>query len=276
MSGVPQHDFGDSTYLTRYLLGGLSEEERERLQAEYLRDPELFDRLVAAEEDLIDAYVRGELGEDDRNRFEERFGKTPAQKQRLHVARMLQTAASPHAAASSRARLKRWLPAAAAVVLVAGAAAFLVRDPDPRATSVQRAPVSSPVATPAGAPATVQSFVLRPGAVRAAGAETSIALNPDGVLELRLALGERPGADYPAYQAVLQTAAGSIVMRRDDLEIERSAAGQFITLRVPASSMERRDYVVLLNGVRDGAVEFLRGYSFSVASVSPQEDDARP
>ena len=64
-------------------------------------------------------------------------------------------------------------------------------------------------------------------------------------------------------------------MRRDDLEIERSAAGQFITLRVP-SSMERRDYVVLLNGVRDGAVDFSRGDSFSVASVSPQSDDARP
>ena len=43
------------------LAGRLSEEERERLEDRLLIDDDLFDELAGAEDDLVDAFVRGDL-----------------------------------------------------------------------------------------------------------------------------------------------------------------------------------------------------------------------
>ena len=76
--------------LIRYLLGELPEDERLRLEEEYLADPGLFARVLAAEDDLIDAYARGELTGEARLRFEQRYGRTADQQQRIIFAGVLQ------------------------------------------------------------------------------------------------------------------------------------------------------------------------------------------
>jgi anti-sigma factor RsiW len=86
---------GDEQLLTRYLLGELSEEERCTLEAEYFADPELFARLLSAEDDLIDAYVRGELSGEMRARFEERFRGSGDQLQRIAFASALKAQKPP-------------------------------------------------------------------------------------------------------------------------------------------------------------------------------------
>ena len=80
---------GGEQLLTRYLLGELPEEERSGLEAEYFADPELFARLLAAEDDLIDAYVRGALSTEARARFEERFCRNGDGVQRIAFANAL-------------------------------------------------------------------------------------------------------------------------------------------------------------------------------------------
>ena len=50
----------------------LSAEERERLEDQLLTDDDLFDELAGAEDDLVDAFVRGDLEEAD-ERVLERF-----------------------------------------------------------------------------------------------------------------------------------------------------------------------------------------------------------
>lgn len=72
-----------------YLLGELPEDERLRLEEDYLADSELFARVLAVEEDLIDAYARGELSESARKQFEERYGRA-ADQQRIAFASALQ------------------------------------------------------------------------------------------------------------------------------------------------------------------------------------------
>lgn len=47
------------------LAGRLSEEERERFEDQLLTDDELFDELADAEDDLVDAFVRGDLEDSD-------------------------------------------------------------------------------------------------------------------------------------------------------------------------------------------------------------------
>jgi len=72
---------------TRFLLGGGTEAERERLEAEFFTDDDAFQQMIAAEDDLIDAYARGELTDSERWQFEQRFMNSSADRERVCFAR---------------------------------------------------------------------------------------------------------------------------------------------------------------------------------------------
>jgi len=73
--------FGGET-CERYLLGELSEAEREQFEDAYFADDKFFERFLAVKDELLDAYARGELGEEKRLRFEKHFSETaPRRKQ---------------------------------------------------------------------------------------------------------------------------------------------------------------------------------------------------
>jgi anti-sigma factor RsiW len=57
----------------RYLLGELSEAEREQFEEAYFTDDALFERFEAVKEEMLDAYARGELAEEKQKRFAEHF-----------------------------------------------------------------------------------------------------------------------------------------------------------------------------------------------------------
>ncbi len=61
------------TERVRYLLGLSSPAERAHIESEYLEDDDAFQEMLAAEDDLIDAYACGELTGEERRRFEENF-----------------------------------------------------------------------------------------------------------------------------------------------------------------------------------------------------------
>lgn len=71
----------------RYLLGELPDEDRDRLEDEYLEDDSVHERLLAVECELIDAYVRGDLSPDERRHFEDRFIATPEGREKVAHAR---------------------------------------------------------------------------------------------------------------------------------------------------------------------------------------------
>jgi len=60
----------DAGKLRRYLLGALSEDETAELEGLYFASDELFEELLAEEDDLVDAYVSGELTPDEMSRFD--------------------------------------------------------------------------------------------------------------------------------------------------------------------------------------------------------------
>lgn len=64
-----------------YLLGELSEQEREQVEQRLMTDDDLYQRLLLAEDDLIDAYVSGTLSEQDRAKFSRRFLHVPELRQ---------------------------------------------------------------------------------------------------------------------------------------------------------------------------------------------------
>ncbi len=84
-----RHTMHDPQKLDRYLLGRLSDLESDALEAELLRDRRLFDLAEAAEDDLVDRYVRGELPPEDRKRFERHLLPSERIRERVAVAQAL-------------------------------------------------------------------------------------------------------------------------------------------------------------------------------------------
>jgi anti-sigma factor RsiW len=73
--------------IRRYLLGELSESEQTALEEECFADRSKYDRLLRAEDNLIDDYTRGYLSMAERSRFERHFQATPRRRERIAFAR---------------------------------------------------------------------------------------------------------------------------------------------------------------------------------------------
>jgi len=94
---------------TRYLLGTLSNEERERFEERYFSDDAEFEEIEIVEEELIDRYVRGELAASDAAQFEQTLARSARLRERVEFAKLfaakLRTAESPARKASWWQRL---------------------------------------------------------------------------------------------------------------------------------------------------------------------------
>jgi len=102
--------------LIKYLLGELPELEQTSLEQKYFADPQLFDQLVEAENDLADQYARGELSAETRRRFEQHYLTHPARRERVRFADLLtarldRAAALPSTAVPAESWRRRLLSA---------------------------------------------------------------------------------------------------------------------------------------------------------------------
>jgi hypothetical protein len=84
MNGEP-----DDALLVRYLMGGVSEQEKVRIEEAFFADEELFARMQHVEEDLIERHLRGELQGDERKAFEAAYA-APPRRERVLFAQALQ------------------------------------------------------------------------------------------------------------------------------------------------------------------------------------------
>jgi hypothetical protein len=79
----------DQKTATRFLLGELAEDERERLERRLLEDGPAGDAVAAAEDDLLDAWAAGELPRGQRLAFERRLRGSASLRRRAAFARAL-------------------------------------------------------------------------------------------------------------------------------------------------------------------------------------------
>src|SRR5215471_2476644 len=63
--------------MTEYLLGELSAEDRAKFEEQYAVNDDLFEELIAAENDLVDGYASGTLTDVERKHFEAHYLGTP-------------------------------------------------------------------------------------------------------------------------------------------------------------------------------------------------------
>ena len=292
-------DQDDTERLHRYLLGSLSAAEGDAVEAAYLAGDDAFRRLLAAEEELIDAYVAGALSETDRRRFEEHFLASPARRERVAFARALarlppaetSSAAATQAPAPTRPRPRHlaWAGLAAALMLaLLGSAGLLIRS-RALSTELARARAEQEAAaersrladrrtaelltqvgrlseelaqTRSTAAGAVVVAVLAPGLERE-GARPSLRLPPRAeTVRLRLLLEED---SHTRYAATLQTPDGDVLASVRGLPSGPAAKGRAVDLALPAAVLADGTYVVELKGItRGGGTEGVASYQLRV------------
>lgn len=92
----------DERLLVRYLLGTLSDAERDELETRYFSEAALLELLLATENELIEDYTDGRLSADERRNFEQYYLRTPEKRSRVNLVNQLRKSAFELAAESRR------------------------------------------------------------------------------------------------------------------------------------------------------------------------------
>jgi len=174
----------DSDYMeTRlYLLGRLTETQREQFEQRLLAEPTLHEGLIAVEDDLVDEYLTSKLDEDDRRRFEVHFAITAERQNKIQFGRAFhryldsRPIADPQEEYPTNSVLARLLSPvwfgvfALAICLSLLGLAWLIYQPTPQ---IERPSIA---------------FTLRPGMTRALGASVQKVQKPSRNTVVRLQL----------------------------------------------------------------------------------------
>ncbi|HVQ38903.1 MAG TPA: hypothetical protein VMS31_15300 [Pyrinomonadaceae bacterium] len=277
----------------RYLLGDLLETEQKQVEESFLLDPEYRERVMIAEDELIDDYLDDLLSDQERRKFQSYFLATPQQQQKVRIARSLKKYAlgrpllpvSPRDADVSPGgglgRTGRWfnlrnpfilLPVAAALLIVISLGILrlnefrrtrdLSEQAETRRSIIEQelASINSQAETGGKQVVTV---VLPPLSVRGASSSRKLRSPGNGVLvELQLVMS---GEQYPAYRALLKKADSSESFTINDLHIASTSAGKVVLLRIPSNLLTRGTYLMQLFGVgTTGGAELVGAYDFQV------------
>lgn len=81
--------FTNEAVYRRFLLGEMTQEERETLEAEFLADADIFDEICVAEDELVEAYIRGMLDLESKRKFETHYLKTKKGAEKLAFTRSI-------------------------------------------------------------------------------------------------------------------------------------------------------------------------------------------
>lgn len=269
--------------LRRFLLGNVDDDERERLETLFITDPVVKEKILAAEEDLIDDYLDGSLTSAEEQRFIQQYAATPAQQRKLRIASSIKDWARTQGNVSlrhepvrksfwSRLRDGVWLKptvaipiAAMAMVLVIIIAVWLNSRIERRNQQLAIQEEVVQLNAPSSlrqTPLKMSSLELRPGTARSGNAEAESVISPgSGVAELRLLWIQEE--HYPRYSAVVRQVDGDKSVKIPDLQAE--VDGRSIRLRLPDRFLTRGAYQVILTGITENGTEGVdEEYYFSV------------
>lgn len=285
--------------LIEYILGGLSEAERERLEEQYFIHDETWEKLRAVENDLIDSYVRGELPPHRREQFEKYFLALPGRRQRLEFARTLidpvlrETAAEEVGKQGKRPEQSlwnwRWAATAAGLILAATVTLLVIQNIGLRrqlselrsdeiglqnqVQALSRQIANAQQSHNSGTDATnlfssklpTVSLMLMPGLLRNGNnVQEQILPVPSAPSEVLLFLSLQSD-EYSKYDVVLRTAEGKEIRRLEGLTSQILKDDKVVALRLSAQLFVPGDYIATLFGkTAKGKAQTIDAYTFSV------------
>src|SRR3954468_3109786 len=297
---LPDKSRYDDEQLVQYLLGLLPSEDAERLDEASIADDDVAARLRAAEDDLVDAYVRGTLIGETRARFESHYLSSPRRRERVAVARTFVRTVDRAARQGQIGKGAGWmgpklvstLAVAAMLCLVAAGALLLqtvrlsrgltIAQSDRAAVDRRAQELEQQVndLRSANAASSRELERLRQSAAsavkemaialvllpqtRSIGPLPTLAIPPDtdGLgFELRL-----ESNDFPQYQVGLKDPAVNTIVWRSPWLAATSARGRpAVRITVPASVLKPQHFSLDLSGRRGSApAEVVGSYAFQI------------
>ncbi len=229
-----------STSIREFLLGTLSEAERDRLEQDLLANDEVYELLRATEEELIDECIEGSLSDEQVESFLRYLTALPGGRDRVDFAERLKTVLTRSPQETKTRRLdvfKRPVSWLSVPERLAWSAALF---------SVAAAGIWAAISLPEQR--TVRSpVVLTAGLVRGTSEMETVTLSQgERLLELRLDLGSR---EYAEYRAALHDADSRELYVASHLTPTVTEEQIFVAFGVPAARLANADYYVALEGI---------------------------
>jgi anti-sigma factor RsiW len=270
--------------IRRYLLGELSDSEREEVEQRFFTDGDYKEEVLMVEEELLEDYVAGVLIPQERELFHKNYLSAPLQKRKLRLAQALERRAAQASVPTPKtvgrpSWLERLLNVfrfsnglmqlswAMLVLIIVLAGAWLIVKTlrtDRNEIQAELIRLNGPQSTVLAPGSTVASGVLSPISVREGGRSPLITITGDTqVVQLRI---PQPSGQQGSYQAILKDNKGGEVARISDIAVHSVDNGPTIVLQFPAKIFEPGDYVVTLAQLNSGSGgEGVGDYSFRIA-----------
>jgi anti-sigma factor RsiW len=230
----------DEKQLHEYLLGGLTPEERERIECRIFEDDDFADSLREMEADLLDRFTSGTLNEADRVRVAV-LTRNPAWASKLAVSKWIATQ-SASAPLRRAPRTPPWWLGWAAALAAATFAGWMARE-NGRLHALLANPTEASLA----------SISLTTGTQRD-GSDRALAISASSEV-LRV---EMPGeSGYKEYVLSVEGSGTSIT-------VPAQLHGETVVAWVPSAMLRAGHYDFLLKSQRAGAAELLATYSVRI------------
>lgn len=240
-----------------YLLGAVDERERDLVEEIYVHDADALAMVEAAEDALIEDYLGDRLDGTERDQFDRHYLAALEHRIRVETMRGLSRRRPPAIARLRRGLSTRLIGVAAALVVVATGAVWMVERANHTASSGAIGAGAPPPARRPAAPVTV-AFSLTPSAVRGVD-ETPPLHIPAGVDVVALRLeADGPGPPMTRGRVVIARVAGDEVWRGGVTSGATPPAGVLAAIDVPADRLRPDDYLVTLIDSNDAGAEATR------------------
>jgi hypothetical protein len=263
--------------LRQFLLGQVDDEERQRIESLFLTNPLIRERILVAEQDLIEEYLDDSLPTADRKGFLSQYAETSLQQRRLRIAQTIKDWAgaepgaisSPSAPAQVPTNLRprfNLKPVVMIPIAIAAAIAvifavvwingriqrnreYLALQQEIARLNANRGEASSPFA-----------LTLAPVSLRSA--DQSELTKRVGVQREELRLISLQKEVYPSYRAVLRRVGDDQSITIPDLHAQPE---KVIPIKLPSRVLTRGAYQIELSGIAaDGSVRSTEEYGFTV------------
>src|ERR1041385_524988 len=248
------NEYLTDTKLRQFLLGDVAERERAQIEKRFISDPQSKQRILIAEEDLIEDYLEDSLSPIQKQRFLAQYGYTPQHRRRLQITKLIKENAMAGVAAVDEAVTKRsfffrklWpqdmrilIPALAVLTIALIAGVIWVSQSSRRRaeeanqrTSIERelAELNSTPTSPLP-PSEVVSVVLPPVSVRGAGSNHEVTQNP-GTRMIELHLLWTQEQVFSNYRITFNRVADTERLTINKLHVQVDKFGRAVVVKIP-------------------------------------------
>jgi hypothetical protein len=276
-----KQDILTEALLRQFLLGKVDDQERERIESLFLTDSQARERVLAAEQDLVEDYLEDSLTAADKELFLECFGQTFAQRRQLQIKKSIKVWAVRESASTQvvpekisgwahlqqRLRLKPALVipiVVTAMVVIVVVASWLSSRREQQAIEQELAHLNTPASLREVLP-NMSPVDFSPVAVRSDAKETELK-KTTAVQTFELRLPWTSENRYSSYRAEILRVDNAERFTIPPLLQAETDRASTIRLRLPARLLHRGHYKLRLSGINpDGSVGSTQEYVFAVS-----------